>query len=144
MSTRPARSQDIAYLRAKGYPPSIIGHFQLSEPAELMDISGVRMYPIEVIRAENEDTTPGYIAMPLGYLNIASTMMGDAYCLDLNCKNDSGEHPVVLVSHDLVDEETTKKDMPDVTIQVAESFDEFLSLFNRGQLPADFWHLKDS
>lgn len=144
MVLNPAKNQDIAYLTSMGYPLSAISYFQRLEPSEPEDVNGVRMYPIKDIRVENEEANPGCIASPRGYLNIANTLLGDTYCLDINSKGHLGEPPVVLVSHDLVKEDVPHDEMPDSIIKVAESFDDFILLFKTGQLPADFWELKDS
>jgi len=136
---RPASQQDIEYLKKTEYPADIIAFFVKNEPLQQMDEAGVRFGLISDMRIENEGAVPGIAAAPVGYLNIASTMYGDTYCVDINSTGTTGLHPIVMVSHDEVDEDTNPDDIHNGIKKICESFQEFLERFCAHSLPIDFY-----
>jgi len=126
------------------YPESVIRYFTAVGTDGYEEINQVRMYPIADIRQENEDAIPGYVVCPLGYLNVASTVTGDCFCVDLNVRNSADEPRIVLVSHDEADENCPPDEIPTRMVKVADSFDEFIKRFRAGQLPSDYYDAKDA
>ncbi|WP_156885957.1 SMI1/KNR4 family protein [Rheinheimera baltica] len=68
------------------------------EPSETAEVNGVRLYPVDELVGENTNYVPGANLSPKGYVVIATTEYGDAYCVDLNDEM-HGHHPLVLMSH---------------------------------------------
>lgn len=134
--------EGIAYLVSAGYPESVIRRYRSGELEKFAEINGVRMHPAGCLQEENEDATPGYVIAPLGYLNVASTVTGDAFCVDLNVRNESGEPRVVLASHDEIYEDSPPDEIPTKMVKVTDSFDEFIARFNAETLPSGYYDAK--
>jgi len=77
---------------------------------------------------------PGCALFPHGFIVFASNLCGDSYCIDTNIKSAQGEHPVVLFSHEMIWEETSLEEFLPLRLEVASSFEEFLSKFADGTL----------
>jgi len=137
--SRPASPIDIEYLKTAGYPDEVLIFFEKGEPRVQIDAAGVRFGPISDMREENEDAFPGIVAARVGYLNIATTLYGDAYCVDVNSTGVAGQRPVFLVGHEEVDEDAGPEEVRKGAKRVCESFQEFLDRFSARSLPNGFY-----
>lgn len=131
----PAEKLDLFYLKECKVPESVIHYFQFAEPDDVVEINEARMWPISILRLENEKMLPGSMVFPLGYFVIGTTIFGDCYCLNL--KRPAREPAVELVFNDRVHEHPDRESIVSSTKKVAKSFEEFLSLFSRGRLIID-------
>jgi len=119
-----------AALRSLGAPGDVLAFYRNSEPTRFAEIGKVRLWPIADILVENRDAVPGCYAQPCGYLVIASTTSGDAFCSDIQAA--SGViAPVVLIAHDLEPEndEMKREDLAKLAKPIAPSFEDFLKAF---------------
>lgn len=140
--SRSTSTEHLGYLRSAGYPAEVVAYFEEDVPGSGLDEGDIRFGCVEDMRIENEDAVPGCAAAPAGYLNIASTVCGDCYCIDTNSTGQSGLHPVVLVSHDEVDEDMKPEEVREHTKRVCESFQEFLDRFYAHSLPTDYYDVE--
>ncbi len=130
VALRPASAEDLARLRALGVPPSVVSFYERFEPAACAEISDVRLWPIAEVVEENTDYVPGCDLHPRGFVVFATTVFGDAYCLDLN---EPGP-PVTLMSHEVLFSELGPDELGAVRKVVASSFDDFIRHFASGGL----------
>jgi hypothetical protein len=135
----PASADDLAYLREVGAPPSVIQFYEVAEPAEGIDIADARLWPIADLRAGNEDAIPGYVIAPMGYPVIGTTLYGDIYCLALSEASPDGEPPVLLASHDEIEEGAAPEEVRRHMVRVADSFPDFLRRFVKAALPISYY-----
>ncbi len=127
---RPASVVDIASLRALGVPDDVLAFYRDSEPVRLIEIGKVRLWPVSHILVENRDAVPGCYAQPSGYVVIATTIYGDAFCSDTRAASGTIA-PVVLIAHDLEPEsdEIRREDLAKLAKPIAASFEGFLEAF---------------
>jgi len=127
---RPASGAGVAALRSLGAPEDVLAFYQHSEPARFAEIGKVRLWPISDILVENRDAVPGCYAQPCGYVVIASTTSGDAFCSDTQAAS-GAIAPVVLIAHDLEPENDVMKreDLAELAKPIAASFEDFLKAF---------------
>jgi len=95
----------------------------------------VRLWPIKELVVENTRMVPGADLHPRGFLVVATTDCGDAYCVDL--KAPSANSPVVLYSHDEDWEHADESRLLAFRRVVASSFSDFLADFASGRLDRD-------
>lgn len=86
--------------------------------------------------AENKDYVPGADLFPLGYVVFASNRFGDAYCVDTLQVNSAGEHPIVLLPHDVFEEGASLEDVERYRLVVATDLEDFLRRFAQRTLTA--------
>lgn len=129
---RAASPADLAKLEALGVPASILGFYREFEPSECAE-GQVRLWPIQHVLEENEAYVPGAYASKHGYIVFASTLCGDAYCFDLTQRGRSDPR-IVLLSHEMIYEETTAAEMARLAKPVAQTLHEFLQQFIRGEV----------
>jgi hypothetical protein len=130
----PASKRDLSALRDLGLPRQVVDFFARHEPRDCAEDRQIRLWPIVHILEENRDMVPGLHIAPLGYIVFATTIYGDTYCFDLNKIDEQGEPPIVLISHEVVDEETTGEDVARLAKAVAKNLGQFLERFARGEL----------
>ena len=138
LQARPAAEADIQWLRAKGVPESVVAFFTVAEPVRWVDIGGVEIGPVSGLKAANSQAVPGIAASRYGYVVIAQTISGDAYCIDVNHVDRDGQPPIYIVNHEKVGESASRQDVEAGSRLVAASFREFLTRFIAGDLPYDF------
>lgn len=127
---RPVNSADIAALRSLGAPEDVLAFYRHSEPVTFAEIGEVRLWPISDILIENRDAVPGCYAQPCGYVVVASTTCGDAFCSDVQAAS-GAIAPVVLIAHDLEpeNEKMKREDLAKLAKPIAASFEDFLKKF---------------
>ncbi len=137
----PAEDSDISYMQELLYPEAVTEFYKVAEPSHWVEINGAMLNTIADMWGENENTLPGDMVLPLGYLNIATSFTDDTYCIDLN-STDTGDGPaVVLISHN-IQEGQEDEAVGAQMVKVAESFREFLQRFVDQKLPTDYEALK--
>ena len=128
--------EEIKYLQSMGYPNNIIKYFKNLKKHHINPKFVNEINPIEDVKVENEDAIPGLMVVPMGYLNLATTSDGDAFCVDIN-----NNYSIVLVGHDLCEEGEKPEQMAKGIVKVAETFEEFIDKFHKGELPESFWDI---
>ena len=129
---RAASPFELAKLEALGLPESVINFYSSFEPAERAG-DEFRLWPIEHILEENEALSPGCYVSKHGYIVFATTLYGDTYCFDLT-RRGKLEPPIVLISHELVSEDTSVAELARLAEPVAKNLYEFLQQFVRGEI----------
>ncbi|NTU33116.1 SMI1/KNR4 family protein [Brevibacillus sp. HB1.1] len=77
-------------LKTYTVPDSVVAFYEAYNPHYLPTLSGgIRLLNIESIKIENSSAVPSMYLLKFGLLTIATTIGGDAICLDLNSTNDS-------------------------------------------------------
>lgn len=132
---RAASLKDLAGLEALGVPESILAFYSKFEPSGCAE-GQVRLWPIAHILEENEDYVPGCYASKHGYIVFATTFCGDTYCFDLT-QPGQAEPRIVLLSHEIINEETTAAEFARLAKSIALSLHEFLQQFVRGEVDED-------
>lgn len=127
---RPASSARVAELRSLGMPEDIVAFYVNSEPARTAEIGKVRLCSIPDILVENTDAVPGYYAHPCGYVVFATTIYGDAFCIDTRATPGKAA-PIVLIAHDLEpdNDQIKREDLAGLAKPIAVSFESFLNAF---------------
>jgi hypothetical protein len=142
---RKANKKNMGYLKSSKYPDCILEFYSQYEPQDDIEINGVRLLPINELKAENEDGVSIYPIYALGFRAIASTIFGDVYCLNVSQKMNDGRPFIYISSHednaeDLADEiangEINQEDLS--TEKIADSFEEFLEKFITKKLPDNY------
>ncbi|RJQ44631.1 MAG: hypothetical protein C4534_06190 [Gaiellales bacterium] len=116
-----------------GFPDELVEFYTRCEPDDCIELKQ-RIWSIANALIENTDAVPGCALFPHGFIVFASNLCGDSYCIDTNIKSAQGEHPVVLFSHEMIWEETSLEEFLPLRLEVASSFEEFLSKFADGTL----------
>ena len=129
---RPASPFELSKLEALGLPQSVIDFYGAFEPTERAG-EEFRLWPIEHILEENEALVPGCYTSKHGYIVFATTLYGDTYCFDLTAM-DRTEPPIVLISHEVVSEDTPTADLARLAKPVAKSLYQFLQQFVAGEI----------
>ena len=129
---RTASPADLAKLEAIGLPDSIIAFYREFEPSECAQ-GQVRLWPVEQVLEENEAYVPGAYASKHGYIVFATTLCGDTYCFDIT-HQEQAEPRIVLLSHEVIHEDTTAAEISRLAKPVAQTLHEFLEQFIRGEV----------
>ena len=138
----PAKTSDLDKLKNLAVPDDIMNFYQHSEPQDCIEFGDARLWDIKSIIDENENYTPGYIISIIKFVVIASTLTGDSFCLDLNSKFINGDVPVIIASHDEIDESLSDSEIRSKMKLVSKSFKDFLSKFAKAELPKDYYDKK--
>ena len=132
---RAASPFDLSKLEALGLPQSVLDFYGAYEPSECVECQ-VRLWPIEHILEENEALVPGCYASKHGYVVFATTLCGDTYCFDTSPSQQT-EPRIVLLSHEVIGEDTTAAEFARLAKPVAQSLHEFLEHFVRREVDED-------
>src|SRR5688572_23544864 len=97
---RPAKPDDLDQLTKLGAPESLLSFHRQHEPLLETEIGNVRLQNIFGVIQENTNYVPGADLHQHGLLVFATTIYGDAYCLDMNADNGQGDPPVVIMTHE--------------------------------------------
>jgi len=129
----PASLSSLAELRALDFPEAVIEFYEQYEPLRCAQ-GQIRLWPIDDIVVENRQGVPGICVHPHGYAVFATTMCGDAYCVNSNKLDMDGEPTIVLISHEAVSEDSTPEEVKRLAKPVASSLRIFLEQFTRGEV----------
>ncbi len=130
---RPATVEDLKRAQAASFPDELLDFYRQCEPQGCIELKQ-RIWSIESAIVENTDAVPGCALSPHGFIVFASTIYGDAYCIDTNVTTSEGHHPVVLFSHETIEENASLSDIQGVRLEVAPSLEAFLRHFTNGTL----------
>jgi hypothetical protein len=139
----PATAEDLEEARQFGFPNVLLELYRENAPdvadgrVELWKSrpsSGQRIWSVQNALRENRDYVPGAELFPLGYVVFASNMFGDAYCIDTVHVGQSGDLPVVLFPHDVIEEGASLEDVEQYRLPVAVNLEDFLGQFARRTL----------
>ena len=131
---RPASDTSVVQLQGLNLPDDAISFFREAEPADVAEINNVRLLPIATMVEENSNYVPGCYIRPHGYVVFGTTLYGDTYCFDLNSAASRATAPIVLVSHEMVGEDTTKEELRNLAKSIAPDFASFLGSYVAGNL----------
>lgn len=130
---RPASAEDLAAARTAGFPDELIEFYRHWEPEDCIELKQ-RIWSIKNSLVENTDAVPGCVLFPQGFVVFASNLFGDSYCVDTNATTPDGDHPIVLFSHEMIEEDTPLSDIIPLRLEVASSFKDFLVKFTEETL----------
>jgi len=130
---RAASKVELDVLRALQLPEGVLDFFARHEPSGCAE-GQVRLWPIVDILKENRDFVPGAYVAPLGYVVFSTTYCGDTYCFDFNVVDKDNEPRIVLISHEVVDENITAEEAKRLAKPVARNLYEFLEKYIRKEL----------
>lgn len=125
---RPASGQDLAAARAAGFPNELMEFYRQWEPESCIELKQ-RIWSIREALTENTDAVPGCALSPHGFIVFASNMCGDSYCIDTNVVTPEGHHPIVLFSHEMIEEDTPLSEIQVLRLVVATSLKDFIRQF---------------
>ena len=134
VALRPASEDGIRQLQALRFPEDAIAYYREAEPSRITEIEKIRLWPIKDVVEENTDYVPGCYIQPHGYVVFATTFCGDTYCFDLNAATSAMSAPIVLLSHEMIDDETTRETVGNLAKMIAPDFRSFLESFAAGSL----------
>ena len=130
---RPASPGDLERAKDAGFPTELFDFYRQCEPDDYLEVKQ-RIWSIANALVENEDAVPGRALSPHGYIVFASTRCGDSYCMDTNVMTPDGHHPVVLFSHEMIEEGAPLAAILALRREVAVSLEDFLAQFTCGAL----------
>lgn len=130
---RRASAEELSLLSSLGLPPSIMEFYSNHTPTTFVD-GRVRLWTIPEILEENTRYVPGAYVAPFGYKVFGSTECGDAYCFDINQIDSRGEPTIVLISHEVISDDTTAEKVIRLAKPVATDLHDFLSKYTRGEV----------
>ena len=113
---------NVKKLRELNIPDYFVDFLIDFEPVRRTFIGNVRLLPIAEIIEENKDYVPGADVYPSGFTVFASTITGDAYCFNMNTKNEINENDIYLVSHEESFENEDVNFVISKSVFVADSF----------------------
>ena len=130
---KPASAEDIQRAEAARFPTELLDFYRQCEPATCIELQQ-RIWSIDDALIENTRAVPGCALSPHGFIVFASTLCGDAYCIDTNVATPEGQHPIVLFSHEMIQEDATLSDIQSLRGEVAKSLEDFLVKFTNETL----------
>jgi hypothetical protein len=125
---QPASAEDLQRAEAARFPAELLDFYRQCNPADYIELQQ-RIWSIDSALVENKDAVPGCALSPHGFIVFASTLCGDAYCIDTNVVTSEGKHPVVLFSHEMIEEDAELSDIQSLRVEVATSLEDFLTKF---------------
>ena len=134
---RPAAAADLAWLSSQGYPPGVLAFFAVAEPAAEIEIEGVLLVPIRLLRDANSVAMPGLVTAPLGYPVVAKTVSGDVYCVATAEVDAAGQASIYLLPHDQLGAEVDLPGIQAAARCLAPTWRRFLQRFAAADLPYD-------
>jgi SMI1 / KNR4 family (SUKH-1) len=129
----PASADGLKRAQDAGFPAELLELYRECDPPVCIELKH-RIWSIDNALVENQGAVPGCGLFPHGFIVFASTMFGDAYCIDKNVTNQDGQHPVVLFSHEMIGEDSTLSEIQSLRVEVATSLSDFLLKFVDGTL----------
>jgi hypothetical protein len=131
----PAEETDLDSLSALGLPDSVIEFYREYAPLDTIDIGDCRLWTIPHMLEENQSYPPGAEVHELGYVVIAGNRKGDVFCIDLGPSGDEEAPAVVRLPHGLQTDSHDRNQIEAQAGPAADTFDEFLHMFARGEIP---------
>jgi hypothetical protein len=132
----PAEESDLDALSSLGLPDSVLDFYRQYAPLESLEVDDARIWSAPQVIEENRDFPPGADIHELGFVAVASHSDGTVYCLDLGADGRSDPPAVVAFSGAVRTGGKNRDVVESQSRHVADTFDEFLQLATRGELPA--------
>ena len=129
----PAEETDLESLEQLGMPESVMAFYREYAPVETIELHDVRLWDIPHLLDENHTYQPGADIHDLGYVVVAGNRSGDVFCLDLGEWKNEDPPRVVLLPHSVQIGSHDRTVVDEQAQAVADSFDEFLGMFARGE-----------
>jgi SMI1/KNR4 family protein SUKH-1 len=130
---KPASSEELKRAGEAGFPGDLIELYRECNPDDCIELKQ-RIWSIDNALVENHRAVPGCYLFPHGFIVFASNLGGDSYCIDTNVTTEEGCHPVVLFSHEMIEEDTPVSKIQSLRLEVANSLQEFLVKFANEEL----------
>lgn len=125
-------------------PDDIITFFSQAMPSKNVDMGGFVLYPISRIHEENINYVPGAYIYPIGFFTFASSLDGDAVCIDMTKENGG----VYQCSHSLLSEdkisfykinhmvelELNYENVIKCSVKLADNFKHFINRIRSGKM----------
>ena len=137
---QPAQPASLAWLAAQGIPASVQQFYAAAEPVQTIESEGVSLISVAGMMDANQQVVPGTVTSPFGYIVIAKTVSGDAYCVNIHCVDAAGQPPIYLFNHERLMGEATVQDVRGNGRLITTTFRQFLQRFAAGTLPYDYSH----
>lgn len=129
--------QQLVELGKRKLPKEFITIYQEAMPINEVEIyNDIVIYPFERIEEENADAVPGINIYQYGLLTFASTLDGDAICIDLNDKNGviyqcshsllADEEEISFYKEKMICKEFTYENIIKFSMKLADNFMEFI------------------
>jgi SMI1/KNR4 family protein SUKH-1 len=128
-----ASADDLKRAEEARFPTELIEFYRECEPTDCIEFKQ-RIWSIDNALVENQGAVPGCFLHPHGFIVFASNLSGDSYCIDTNVTTHEGHHPVVLFSHEMIEEDTPLERMQSLRLEVATSLEDFLMKFTNENL----------
>jgi hypothetical protein len=127
---RPASASDLERAKEAKFPQELIDFYRQWEPkGYVTSKQQISICTIKGAITENTDAVPGCALSPHGFIVFASTNCRDSYCIDTNVTTATGDHPVVLFSHEVIEEDMPLPQIMPYRKEVATSLEDFLVQF---------------
>jgi hypothetical protein len=130
-----AEETDLESLDELGVPDSVLAFYREYAPVETLEIGEVRLWAVPQMLEENHTYPPGAEVHELGYVVVAGKRNGDVYCLDLGEWRNEDPPRIVLLPHRMELRSRDRADVDRQSVPIAESFEDFLLLLARSELP---------
>ena len=128
-----ASTKELERAEELAFPNELVEMYRQLNPADCIELKQ-RIWSIENAVIENTQAVPGCALSPHGFIVFASTLGGDAYCVDTNIITSAGHHPVALFSHEMIGEDDGMEKISSLRVEVADSLEDFLAQFVSGDL----------
>lgn len=128
-----ASAKELKRAEKLAFPNELVDLYRRLNPADYIELRQ-RIWSIDNAVIENTQAVPGCALWPHGFIVFASTLDGDAYCVDTNAITSAGHHPVTLFSHEMIGEDESVEKISALRVQVADSLEDFLAQFVSGEL----------
>jgi hypothetical protein len=124
---KPASAEELKRAEEAGLPADLIEFYRECNSDDCIELK--QRWSIDNALVENQGAVPGCYLSPHGFIVFASNLGGDSYCIDTNVTTDEGCHPVVLFSHEMIEQDTPVSKIQSLRLEVASSLQEFLVKF---------------
>lgn len=128
-----ASAKELKRAEKFSFPNELVEMYRQLNPVDSIELRQ-RIWSIDNAVIENTQAVPGCALSPHGFIVFASTLDGDAYCVDTNALTSAGHHPVTLFSHEMVGEDDGMEKISALRVEVADSLEDFLAQFMSGEL----------
>lgn len=128
--------EEIAKLQELGFPKEAIEFYSKHGPSKTIN-GEVRIDAARSAIEENTNLIPGVYTCKHGYYVFGSTCCGDVYCFNVNMVDESGDPEIVLLSHEVIGEDTSPAEIAELAKPVAENLSEFLEKFLNDEVDED-------
>ena len=126
-----ASAEELKRAGEAGFPTDLIEFYRDCNSDDCVELKQ-RIWSVDNALVENQRAVPGCYLSPHGFIVFASNLCGEAYCIDINVT--SGSHPVVLFSHEVIEEDMPVSKIQSLRLEVASSLQEFLVKFANEEL----------